>query len=212
MKKNEWIDYVKLHVSKFDQQRVFHRKMIEMAINVSYENLAYNTYQNVPYVLDTMCVTEEPTIQFDSVVDKHYVELDFEPIQLDRIGSGVVSIISPLGDYYFSPAHMNQVKHILRSEVNDFSDDIMFSVIGSKIYFYNLPAELKDTAIRVEVIKPFIEFGGDDVVPIPAGQTKVLLDMVLQTLQMVTPEQSINNNTDTRYGNARSDKSEERSA
>ncbi len=208
MKKAEWIDYIKLHVGKIDPTRKFHKGMIEHALAIAYENLAYNTYRKRPYELDTLTVPESLTVQYDSAMGRYYVELDYEPILLDRVGSGVVSIVYPLEDYYFVPAYLNEVKHILRSEVMAVSDEIMFTVLGTKIYFINIPSDLSGATLVVNTIKPLMEFGMNDNIPIPASQTKVFFEMVLQMLQVVIPEQTLNNNTDTSYGTARSDKAE----
>lgn len=207
MTRRQWIDLVKAELGKLDPVRNFRTGLVDGILSVVYENLVYNVYKNKPYELDDLATIEYLTVQYDSVQNKYYVQFNYTPLQIDKVGGGVIGVYVPDDEsIVFVPMYLNEVKHFLRSEVSLLDGDIIYTVIGDKVYFSNLSADMNGQTLKVASVKPFDAYDMNEQVKIPSGQTNALITGAIQMLGITQPESSLNNNTDTRYGTTRTDK------
>ena len=209
MTRRQWVDMVRVLLGKLDPVRNFRPKSVDAVLSLVYENTVYNVYKNKPYELDDLASYEYLPVKSDAVQNKLYVELPYVPIQIDKVGSGVLGVFIPDDDsVVFVPMYLNELKHYLRSEVSVLDGDVIYTTVRERIYFANLSSMYIGKTLKVAAIKPFDAYGNDEYVKIPSGQTNVILQAALQNLGYTQSEALLNNNTDTRYGTTRIDKAE----
>lgn len=209
MTRKQWIDLMKAELGKLDPVRNFRTGLVDGILAIVYENLVYNVYKKKPYELDDLATIEYLVVQYDSIQNKYYVEFTYNPLQIDKVGGGVIGVYYPDNDsIVFVPMYLNELKHYIRSEASLLDGDIIYTVVGDRIYFSNLSADMSGATLKVAAVKPFDAYDMDEKVKIPSGQTNALISGAMQMLGIAQPEATLNNNTDTRYGTTRTDKTE----
>ena len=201
MTRREWIDYIKEYVGKIDPQRVFHKNVLSEALGIAYENYVYDTYRNTPYELDVLGKTYSgvPVVN-DQMKDRYYSELPCSIIPINKVGSGIIEIGTIEGfDYDFVPMYLHEARLTSGLEVGAMISEVGYTLIGDRVYYMSMPVDIIAEGVRMTVVQQWGEYGLDEHIPMPAGQSQRFTETVLNVLNVRNPETLENNNTST-YG------------
>lgn len=211
MTRRQWIDFVKEHVGKIDPTRDYHKNMISISLGVAYDNFVYDTYRKFPYELDVMGKEYSVGVFYDNIRKRYYSNLPCNMVTINKVGSGIIEINSNEGfGYNFVPMYLHEIRLISDLEVEIMTDEIGYAIIDGKVVYSSLMTlEIANEGVTMTVIPQFTEYGLDENIPIPAGQSERFLESVLNVLAVKNEEVLLNNNTNIKYGNrvGQSDKS-----
>lgn len=195
MKKERIVDSLRGILSKIDPARRYHYALVEHILDTAYHTVVTASYQRNEFDLSDYCVMDDVVIQKDLQRDESYVELAKPPMHIERVGSGVYQVRLGIGDgYEFYPVSMVDVKRIKRLEANRISERIPYYVMGSRIYFVNIPAYI--TGVNVLYVKNYIDYDDDAEVAMPSGGFTMVVREALAILGITAPSELINNNQD----------------
>ena len=201
MTRREWIDFIKEHVGKIDPQRVFHKNVLSEALGLAYENFAYDTYRKTPYELDAMGITHEQVpVTLDVTKNKYYSDLPCSIIPIDKVGSGIIEIGTEEGfGYDFVPMYLHEARLTGGLEVSSMISEINYTLAGDRVYYMSMTNAIAAAGVRMTVVQQWSEYGLDENIPMPAGQSQRFIETVLNVLNVRNPETLDNNNT-SNYG------------
>lgn len=201
MTRRQWIDFIKEYVGKIDPQRVFHKNVLSEALGLAYENFAYDTYRKTPYELDAMGRTyERVAVTLDATKDMYYSDLPCSIIPIDKVGSGIIEIGTKEGfGYDFVPMYLHEARLTSTFEVESMLSEINYVLIGEKVFYTSMTSAISTAGVRMTVVQQWSEYGLDENIPMPAGQSQRFIETVLNVLNIRNPE-SLENNNSNNYG------------
>ena len=201
MTRRQWIDFIKEYVGKIDPQRVFHKNVLSEALGLAYENFAYDTYRKTPYELDAMGKTyESVAVTLDTTKDRYYSDLPCSIIPIDKVGSGIIEIGTEEGfGYDFVPMYLHEARLTSTFEVESMLSEINYVLIGEKVFYTSMTSAISTAGVRMTVVQQWSEYGLDENIPMPAGQSQRFIETVLNVLNIRNPE-SLENNNSNNYG------------
>jgi len=201
MTRRQWIDFIKEYVGKIDPQRVFHKSVLSEALGLAYENFAYDTYRKTPYELDAMGKTyESVSVTLDTTKDRYYSDLPCSIIPIDKVGSGIIEIGTEEGfGYDFVPMYLHEARLTSGFEVEAMLSEINYVLIGEKVYYTSMTSAISTAGVRMTVVQQWSEYGLDENIPMPAGQSQRFIETVLNVLNIRNPE-TLENNNSSSYG------------
>lgn len=201
MTRRQWIDFIKEYVGKIDPQRVFHKNVLSEALGLAYENFAYDTYRKTPYELDAMGKTyESVVVALDTTKDRYYSDLPCSIIPIDKVGSGIIEIGTEEGfGYDFVPMYLHEARLTSGFEVEAMLSEINYVLIGEKVYYTSMTSAISTAGVRMTVVQQWSEYGLDENIPMPAGQSQRFIETVLNVLNIRNPE-TLENNNSNNYG------------
>ena len=214
MTRREWIDFIKEHVGKIDPQRDFHKNALSEALGLAYENFAYDTYRKTPYELDALGRTHEIVpVLLDATKNKYYSELPCSIIPIDKVGSGIIEIGTEEGfGHDFVPMYLQEARMTYMLEVDSMTTEIPYVLTGERVYYMSMTNAIATAGVRMTLVQQWSEYGLDENIPMPAGQSQRFIETVLNVLNVRNPETLENNNTRTHGTRSRqSGESEQRS-
>lgn len=201
MTRRQWIDFIKEYVGKIDPQRVFHKNVLSEALGLAYENFAYDTYRKTPYELDAMGKTYESiAVTLDTTKDRYYSDLPCSIIPIDKVGSGIIEIGTEEGfGYDFVPMYLHEARLTSTFEVESMLSEINYVLIGEKVFYTSMTSAIATAGVRMTLVQQWSEYGLDENIPMPAGQSQRFIETVLNVLNIRNPE-SLENNNSNNYG------------
>jgi hypothetical protein len=144
-------------------------------------------------------------VQTENATEIKYCTLPESIIPLERKGSGVIRISTPLqGQFMFYPTDLREMDFLANgSFVNNVSSKAGYAVNQTRVEFYNLPTSI--IGVRMDLLIPFSKYAEDDEVKIPEitmvigtsyqKKSETFIDRVMTYLGMASPVDLIDDNS-----------------
>jgi hypothetical protein len=198
MIKNKYIELVKVNVfggkATVDRLHVADPRRIELDIAAALNTLFFKTFKKDPSNLDRYSKPYlNVAVQYESSTHTYYSILPAKVIQYPVVGDGIWNINTMLGqDITFVPIQMGFKEFLFESEWKQIDDVIGYSLSGSRVDYFNFDPMI--TAVKMDLVVDFTEWGMDEDVPIPSGQDLEVLNIVRQMYGMKPVDKLDNQN------------------
>jgi hypothetical protein len=198
MIKAKYIELVKVNVfggkSTVDRLHIADPRRIELDISAALNTLFFKTFKKDPSNLDRYSKPYlNVPVQYESTTQTYYSILPAKVIQYPVVGDGIWNINTMLGkDVTFAPVQMGNKEFLFESEWKEIDDVIGYSLSGNRVDYFNFDPII--TAVKMDLVVDFTEWGMDEDVPIPSGQDLEVLNIVRQMYGMKPVDKLDNQN------------------
>lgn len=194
MTKAEIISFYKNSVLKPDKTSRYHDRVIEYAVSMAYEQILHDTYLKDPVNVDEYVVTKTGLVAHDGTRD--YIDVPASYIKLPGKASGVRGVRTT--GHAFFPMTLMEYEQASDFDIWEAGTAIGYAVGQDKIYLHNLPSDWQYVSdnIDIDIVQSFEEYALTDEVTMPYGQSAKMMELVLNYLRVIPPEQLLNNNAD----------------
>jgi hypothetical protein len=171
MRKDEIRSTVRNTLPKYDKSGRYGDRYIDACIEKAIASLYHDVFLTAPLSLLNYTkgygYTTPVVISTENATGIKYCNLPESIIPLERKGSGVVRISTPLqGQFMFYPTDFREMDFIANgSFFSTVSSKVGYAVNQTRIEFYNLPVSI--TSVRMDLLIPFSKYAEDDEVKIP---------------------------------------------
>jgi hypothetical protein len=130
-------------------------------------------------------------VSYEASTDTYYSILPAKVIQYPTVGDGIWNINTMQGkDVTFAPIQMNDRELLFEGEFDSIDDVIGYSLSGSRVDYYNFDPII--TAVKMDLVVDFTEWGMTEDVPIPSGQDLEVVNIIRQMYNL-KPVDRLNN-------------------
>jgi hypothetical protein len=184
MIKSKYIELVKSSIfggkATVDRIHVADPRKIELDITSALNTIFFKIFKKDPSNLDRYSKSYlNVAVQYEASTQTYYSILPAKVIQYPVVGDGIWNINTMTGqDVTFNPIQMGNKEFLFESEWKDIDDVIGYSLSGSRVDYFNFDPII--TAVKMDLIVDFTEWGMDEDVPIPSGQDLEVLNIVRQ--------------------------------
>ncbi len=197
MTRKALIELVQRRLKFTDSKKQFPALYVQGALDISWQQMLTDVYdedyQDIHYYTkkyNPVAVTE------DTSQESYYSDLPEEMIRLPRIGEGVISInqLDSRGSD-FKPVREQDFRLMTTQEVYRVGQEIYYYVDYNRIFYGDsMTDEIADTGVEIHMCIPFSKYDTDEELPLPGGQSQVLIDMTVNFLQGTPPVNTDNKN------------------
>lgn len=196
MIKSKIIELVRLNVfggkETVDRLHLADPRRVELDISAALNTIFFKTFKKDPSNLDRYSKPYlNVAVSYESSTQLYYSILPAKVIQYPICGDGIWNINTMTGkDVSFVPVQMNEVELMFESEFGNIDDVIGYSLSGSRINYYNFDPII--TAVKMDLVVDFTEWGLSEDVPIPSGQDLEVTNIIRQ-MYSLKPIDKLNN-------------------
>jgi hypothetical protein len=206
MQKDKFIELIRTGVfggnSTVDRLYQADPRRIELDITSALNTIFFKIFKKDPSNLDRYSKQYlSVPILYESSTQTYYSILPAQVIQFPVVGDGIWNINTMTGrDVTFNPVQMGNKEFIFDSEWKTIDDVIGYSLSGNKltdapplngrVTYFNFDPMI--TAVKMDLVVAFTEWGMSEDVPIPSGQDLEVLNIVRQMYGLV-PIDKLNN-------------------
>jgi hypothetical protein len=196
MIKEKYIELIRSNIfggsATVDRLYLADQRRIELDIAAALNTLFFQTFKKEPSNLDRYAKTYlNVAVLYEASTDTHYSILPAKVIQYPTVGDGIWNISTMLGkDVEFTPIETGNKEFLFENEFDSLDDVIGYSLSGSRISYYNFDPII--TAVKMDLVVDFTEWGMTEDVPIPSGQDLEVINIIRQMYNL-QPKDTINN-------------------
>jgi hypothetical protein len=167
-------------------------RRIELDIAAALNTLFYQTFKKDPSNLDRYSKPYlNVPVSYEASTQTYYSILPAKVIQYPICGDGIWNINTMLGkDLTFAPIQMGDKEFLFDNEFSSLDDVIGYSLSGSRVDYFNFDPII--TAVKMDLVVDFTEWGMDEDVPIPSGQDMEVVNIIRQMYNL-KPKDTLNN-------------------
>jgi hypothetical protein len=167
-------------------------RRVELDIASALNTLFFQTFKKNPSNLDRYSKPYlNVAVSYEASTQTYYSILPAKVIQYPVCGDGIWNINTMTGqDVTFAPIQANDKELLYGGEFDSIDDVIGYSLSGSRVNYYNFDSII--TAVKMDLVVDFTEWGMDEDVPIPSGQDLEVLNIIRQMYNL-KPVDKLNN-------------------
>lgn len=184
-------------LKKLDTKAQFHPRFLDSVIESVISEMMWELYALDPHALQRYTVTYGRTtavaISYEATTRLYYSTLPAKIIPFPDRCSGVRRIhpVSQSSGMRFYPMDFREMDLIQSSSYfNEVSDMVLYAVNQDRVEYYNMPAALVASGLRMDIIQPFSQYADTDTVLIPEfrdGEGLSFDDRVKRKLATIPP-------------------------
>lgn len=186
MTRKALIELIQRRLKFTDTKTQFHALYVQGVMDIVWQQLLTQTFDESFQDIHFYTKKYSPvTVTEDIELDLYHSDLPEEMVRLPRIGEGVISInqINSRGSD-FKPLRELDFRLMSTQEVYRVGDDIFYYVDYNRVYFgESMTDEIATSGVEIHMCIPFSKYDFDEELPIPAGQSQVFVNMVVDYLQ-----------------------------
>lgn len=191
------IELVKQRLKFTDTKTQFPALYVQGALDIAWQQLCTQTFDDNYQDIHFYSKTFNPVaIVEDTSQESYYSDLPEEIIRLPRIGEGVISInqVDSRGSD-FKPVRESDFRLMTTQEVYRVGDEIYWYTDYNRVYYGDsMTFDIATTGVEMHLCIPFSKYGFEEELPLPGGQSQVLINMALEFLQGTPPVNTDNKN------------------
>lgn len=185
MTRKALIELIQRRLKFTDSKKQFPALYVEGALDIVWQQLCVQTYsekfQDINYYAKKYSAV---SLTEDTGLGLYYMNLPEEMIRLPRIGEGVISInqINSRGSD-FKPLREQDFRLMTSQEVFRIGGYIYYYVDYDQVFFgESLTSEIATAGVDLNLCIPFSKYDIDELLPLPAGQSQIFVDMAINYL------------------------------
>lgn len=203
MKKAEIRSIIRNSLPKIDKTNRFHDLYLDACAEKAIASMYHDIFVMNPLGLQRYTkqygYTTPIAISTQNSTGRKYCTLPESIIPLEDKASGVRRISTPIqGQFMFFPMDLREMDLVANGCYMDtVNSKVGYAVTQTEIEFYNMPASIVTSGIRMDLLIPFSKYAEDDEVKIPEitdisgwGDKKAsatFMDRVMMILGVVQP-------------------------
>lgn len=196
MRKDKLIELVRSNIFggsvTADRLYIADPRRVELDIAAAINTLFFKIFKKEPSNLDRYSKPYlNVAVSYEASTHIYYSILPAKVIQYPVVGDGIWNINTMTGrDISFVPIEMNNQELLFENEFNSMDDVIGYSLSGSRVNYYNFDPII--TAVKMDLVVDFTEWGMDEDIPVPSGQDLEIVNIIRQ-MYNIKPVDKLNN-------------------
>jgi hypothetical protein len=198
MIKSELRSLVKNLLPRFNEIEVAHPRVIDAAIEKGLNEFYNLIFLRNPHELQRYTFqigyTVPLAVSYEATTHLYYTDYPtaYHPIVIPDKCSGIRRISTPVqGGIQFHPMDSRELDLVMHGAYVQNVTDVIGYVTGrTRVEYYNIPASVIASGVRLDALIPFSEYADTDIVLTPeltGDQGTGLVERILQLLSQVKP-------------------------